>query len=96
MKFTPDLTDGGQPITRQSDVKAFCARSQPIQRLPTPAARNPASSVPRPAQQSANLPLTTTAGTERMPSVRARSATALSHISSTLTSHEGQAMRLTS
>src|SRR5262249_35441178 len=42
---------------------------------PSPAARRTASSMPRPAQHPASLPSMTTAGTERMPSPLARSAT---------------------
>ncbi|WP_315696625.1 hypothetical protein [Paraburkholderia fungorum] len=38
------------------------------QQQPTPAARSAASSIPRPAQQVASTPSTTTAGTDRMPS----------------------------
>ena len=63
--------------------------------LPNPAARSVDSSGPRPAQQSANSPSTATAGTERIPNPRARPATSGSFMSSTFTSQEGQATRLT-
>src|SRR5262249_7669173 len=48
---------------------------------PSPAARRTATSTPRPAQHAASLPSITTAGTERMPSPLARSATAASRMS---------------
>src|ERR687885_2171956 len=63
---------------------------------PTPAARRVASSTPRPAQQSASVPLITTAGTVRIPKLFARRATSGLCISNTVTSQEGHAIRLTS
>src|SRR5262249_19571460 len=63
---------------------------------PTPAARRVASSTPRPAQQSASVPLITTAGTLRIPKLFACRATSGLCISNTVTSHEGHAIRLTS
>src|SRR5262249_10323419 len=61
---------------------------------PNPAARSVASSGPRPAQQSANVPSISTAGTERIPRLLARRATSGSRMSRIGTSHEGQATRL--
>src|SRR5262249_20936806 len=61
---------------------------------PNPAARSVASSGPRPAQQSANVPSITTAGTERIPRLVARRATSGSRMSRIVTSQEGQATRL--
>src|SRR5262249_218261 len=48
----------------------------------------------RPAQQLASLPLITTAGTERIPSVLARFATSMLFMSCTITSQDGHAARL--
>src|SRR5215467_5668778 len=61
---------------------------------PNPAARSVASSGPRPAQQSANIPSITTAGTERIPRLVARRATSGSRMSRIVTSREGQATRV--
>lgn len=63
---------------------------------PIPAALSVASCGPRSVQQSDSLPSMTTAGTERMPRPLARLATFGSCISSTVTWHDGQAMRSTS
>src|SRR5437868_2357175 len=63
---------------------------------PKPAARSVASSGPRPAQQPASLPSITTAGTLRTPRLFARSAISRCFISSTVMSHEGHAILLTS
>ena len=62
---------------------------------PNPAARSVDSSGPRPAQQPASVPSMTTAGTDRIPSCLARAITPASFMSSTLTSHDGQAMART-
>src|SRR5439155_17207793 len=62
---------------------------------PRPAARSVLTSGPRPWQQSASLPLITTAGTDRMPRLLARLATFGSFMSSTVTSHDGHAVLLT-
>jgi hypothetical protein len=62
---------------------------------PNPAARKVDTSTPRPEQQSASVPLITTAGRLRMPKLFARRATSGLCISSTVTSHEGHAACLT-
>jgi len=61
---------------------------------PIPSALRAASLMPGPAQQSATFPSMTTAGTLRTARVLALSATALSVMSSTVTSQEGQAILL--
>lgn len=58
-------------------------------------ARSAVSSGPRSAQQPATWPLIATAGTERMPSCFARSATSFFFMSNTVTSQEVQARRVT-
>src|SRR5579885_1698854 len=63
--------------------------------VPIRAALRTASSGPAPVQHAASLPSIATAGTVRMPRLFARAATDASRISSTSTSHELHAMRLT-
>ncbi len=63
---------------------------------PIPADCSTAASGPRPEQQSANFPSITTEGTDRTPRLFARLATFGSFMSSTVTSHDGQAMLWTS
>jgi hypothetical protein len=62
--------------------------------FPSPAALKVASSGPRPEQQFASFPSMTTAGTDRIPRLLARSDTSGLFISSILTSQDGQAIRL--
>jgi hypothetical protein len=63
---------------------------------PKPAARSTTISGPRPEQQPASSPLIATAGTDRTPSAFARSATFDCFISSTVTTHDGEAVFLIS
>src|SRR5262249_30606746 len=63
--------------------------------LPNPAALSTLMSTPLPAQQDANLPSITTAGTDRMPNPLARATTRLSVIWCTITSSEEPASRFT-
>ena len=63
--------------------------------FPRPASCKTSSSIPRPVQQSASLPSTATAGTERTPSSFARCNESGSCKFNTVTSQDGQASSLT-